>query len=534
MQATFQTRIRDERVYPLLDAMAALFGRLMRRLFVDLYVRGRKISECKRLYIARYGVTARFFNALAYELKGRVKAAGEARGQRMATLQDHIAATEKAIRHLQKEDRALASGKGKAADLAPHERAERRWRVRFRLHQKKRRLAMLRARLEAEQAHQGPPSICFGSRRRFRAQFHLEESGFASHAEWLRAWREARSGSFFCLGSKDETGGNQTCTLLPGGALRLRVPGALAHRWGTHVWLSGIQFPYGQEVIDAALSAGQAISYRFVRKEGVWYLFATTQRPAAERVTGREAGALGVDLNPDRVAVAELDRFGNPVAARDIPIRVQGRRKEQVLASLGDVVADIVAWARTSGKPVVVERLDLRAKKARLSEVSDRYARKLSHFAYASFHALLASRAAREGVEVLSKNPAYTSVIGKVKFMARYGLSPHGAGAVAIARRGLGFGERLRSGNALPLPGRNRGRHVWSDWSRVLPSVRGRRLTHALYQRSSEGSPGRGEPLSASAPAGGGPHGPGRDGLAWVPGCDPPARTVGSTVRPAS
>jgi len=63
MQATFQTKIRDERVYALLDAMAALFGRLMRRLFVELHVRGRRLNECKKLYIARYGLTARQFNA---------------------------------------------------------------------------------------------------------------------------------------------------------------------------------------------------------------------------------------------------------------------------------------------------------------------------------------------------------------------------------------------------------------------------------------------------------------------------------------
>jgi IS605 OrfB family transposase len=532
MQATFQTKIRDEGVYPLLDAIAVLYGHLMRRLFVDLYVRDRKLSECKKLYIARHGLTARQFNAIAFELNGKVRAVREARKQRMATLEDQIAATEKAIRRLQREDKALASGR--VQDLKPHERAVRRWRVRFCLHQKKRRLSMLRARLLAEQQHQGPPSICFGSRKLFCAQFHLAENGFASHADWLRAWREARASAFFCLGSKDETGGNQTCTLLPDGTLRLRVSHALVGQYGTHVVISGIRFPYGQEVIDAALSAGQAISYRFVRKDCVWYLFATTERPRAEWVTSRVAGALGVDLNPDRVAVGEVDRFGNPLCVRDIPIQVQGRRKEQVLSALGDAVADIATWARTSGKPVVVERLDFRAKKARLRDVSDRHARKLSHFAYAAFHALLVSRAAREGVEVIEVNPAYTSVMGKVKFMARYGLSPHGSAAVAIARRGLGFGGRLRSGNARPLPARNRGRHVWSDWGRVLPSVRGRKQTHALYQRPSEGGSGRGIPLSVSAPASGGSHGPGRDGLAWVPGCDPPARIVGSTVRPAS
>lgn len=130
----------------------------------------------------------------------------------------------------------------------------------------------------------------------------------------------------------------------------------------------------------------------------------------------------------------------------------------------------------------------------------------------------------------ISINPAVTTVIGKVKFMARYGLSPRAAAAVAIARRGLKFGERLRSGNARQLPARNRRRHVWSDWRRVLPSVKGRKATHALFRCPSEGTPGRGSPLSASARS---PR-PERDGFAWGPGCDPPAQMVGLTVRPAS
>ncbi len=91
MQATFQTKIRDEVVYPVLDAIAAPFGRLMRRLFVDLHVHGCKLSECKKLYIARYGLTARQVNALACELKGKAKAAQEARKQRMETLRGQIA-----------------------------------------------------------------------------------------------------------------------------------------------------------------------------------------------------------------------------------------------------------------------------------------------------------------------------------------------------------------------------------------------------------------------------------------------------------
>ena len=63
--------------------------------------------------------------------------------------------------------------------------------------------------------------------------------------------------------------------------------------------------------------------------------------------------------------------------------------------------------------------------------------------AYSAFRNLLLSKAFQEGVEVIGINPAYTSVIGWVKFGIGYRLTPHQAAAVAIARRGLGFGEGL-------------------------------------------------------------------------------------------
>ncbi len=125
MQATFRTNIWDEGSYPVLDAIAALFGRLMRRLFVDLYVRGCKPNACKRHYIARYGLTARQFNAIARELAGKVNAVRKATKHRIGTLEGQIAATEKAIRRLRKEEKSIASRKGRAAGMKPHERAAR-------------------------------------------------------------------------------------------------------------------------------------------------------------------------------------------------------------------------------------------------------------------------------------------------------------------------------------------------------------------------------------------------------------------------
>jgi len=47
------------------------------------------------------------------------------------------------------------------------------------------------------------------------------------------------------------------------------------------------------------------------------------------------------------------------------------------------------------------------------------------------------------GIQVFKVNPAYTSIIGKSKYAPLYNIDKGTAGAYVIARRGLGFKERL-------------------------------------------------------------------------------------------
>ena len=67
----------------------------------------------------------------------------------------------------------------------------------------------------------------------------------------------------------------------------------------------------------------------------------------------------------------------------------------------------------------------------------------LSSFSYGKVRACFLSRGYRQGVEVHQVNPAFSSVIGRVKFMERYGLSVHLAAALVLARRLLGCSERI-------------------------------------------------------------------------------------------
>ena len=194
-------------------------------------------------------------------------------------------------------------------------------------------------------------------------------------------------------------------------------------------------------------------------------------------VTDKRRGAIGVDLNAAHLAVAETDASGNPVNAFRVPLVTYGKSRPQAEAIIGDAVARVVAYARETGKPIVIERLDFRQKKVELEGESRRYSRMLSSFSYGKVKACFLSRGYRQGVEVQQVNPAFSSVIGRVKFMERYGLNVHQAAALVLARRWLGCSERIPRRRVAPVdhgvqvaftvPARTRVKHVWTYWGAV-------------------------------------------------------------------
>ena len=183
---TYQTRIDGNQ--DALSAYAKLFGVLQRRLFAGV-CSGHPSASLKSDYIRRYGVPARMFNAVRVTLEGRMSAASESQKLHRQTLEGLIARAEK----------QLSALVGRATPQ--------------KLHQKRRRLANLKHRLRNVSADtdSGRLRLCFGSKKLWRSQHHLEANGYESHAEWLADWRDARSNEFFVLGSRDETAGCQLC-----------------------------------------------------------------------------------------------------------------------------------------------------------------------------------------------------------------------------------------------------------------------------------------------------------------------------------
>ena len=269
MTRTFCTVIRDADAEAVLGPWAWHMASLRHWAFKQRYVRGRPVKDVKREAIARFGVSARQFNGIRFDLDQAVNAWRGQIDHRVKDLADQLKHAGKAVNRFERKLQA------ERRNSDPSRRKIRK--LKFRLHQKKRRHATLQARLDAArvEARRSVPKICFGGR------------GKLSRGE-LGEWRERRARMITLVGSKDEAAGNQTARW-DGETLTVRLPDALGGGFKT---LHGVQFRYGQAEMLAALDRGAGITWRLYRRDdGAWQANATIEEPAP--AVSRRAGGLG-------------------------------------------------------------------------------------------------------------------------------------------------------------------------------------------------------------------------------------------------
>jgi len=491
---TYQTRLHANQNQDLfLSLCASHLSKVERKLFSD-FSKGLDIRKLKSIYIKEHGVSARHFNALRINLEGKIASI-------QALQADYIEDTKASIKKISKSIKWLK----KLTSINKKQS--------FALHQKNRSLArqsLKLARLENDKKN-NKVHLCFGSKKLFKKQYALKENDYANHTGWKSDWHNARASQFYLIGSKDETMGNQSCvaTLNDDNSLnlRVRVPGALEQQMGKYIIFENVSIAYGKDEVLSAIKSnltrnelskkalrikhgdlykkhGKAISYRFLKDEKGWRVYITVEKTASLSKTNNETGAIGIDININHLAVTEIDRTGNYVSSFDVATNVYGKSQLQSKAIIGDAVKNIVQYALKKQKPIVLEKLDFSRKKRDLSAASPRQARQLSSFAYSLVIKMLLSRAFRFGVKVHQVNPAYSSVIGRVKFARIYSkLSVHRAAAFVIARRLFSFSERLphcwnnipdNTGSHVTLAGlvKITYGHVWRIWSNVLKNLK--------------------------------------------------------------
>ncbi|NHM27976.1 IS200/IS605 family element transposase accessory protein TnpB [Desulfofundulus sp. TPOSR] len=431
---------------------------------------GRFRKELKKEGQKLFGINSRFCDDAILKAKAVIESQRELLVLEVEETEKKLARARKKLDRAEK-DLAIAIKTGNPVKI---EKAERI------VHGRKARVKKLKTKLDELKTHQNNgtiPTVVFGGRSLWKRVCR----GRAAKEEW----RQARQNRLFAR--SDETkGGNPNIKISyrngdfslsvtishlseqkgmdkKGRPVMTKAPRVTGKLWlpekhRLKVWellLSGA--PYTVELIR-----GRDGRYR------VHISFAIT---APEPVTNPNRGYLGMDTNPDGVALANVHYFGQPEPwpegftvphpkalhkfAGEFQVTVhpngflyikipelaysRGYRRTYLIGVLAKVVVDI---AKALGKPIALEDLDFG--KDRL-DTNKKFNRMAANFPFKKIIESVMRRASREGVGVKPVRPAHTSTIGYYKYMERYGVIIHHAAALVIARRAIGFRERITS-----------------------------------------------------------------------------------------
>jgi IS605 OrfB family transposase len=299
------------------------------------------------------------------------------------------------------------------------------------------------------QRGQNPKKLVFGSRELFEKlkKKHL----MGKRREKLhQRWEERRYYYLYSRGEKFHKG-NLNLRFVWKDSLKLRIN--LGN--GEYVWAKVVRNArrHNDKWIDftwrllEAEKSGEWFAYnvRLKVRNGKSYAQVSWEEKTVQPVITKAYGVMGIDINayPFHLALAYVSTDGNLEKFERIDLReMEGKTKNQREHIAWHIARQVVERALESGKAIVVEDLQ-KVPKGRRGDGLAKLRRKLHKWAYRSILGKIEVYARRLGVQLIKVNPAYTSIIGKLKYAPIYNIDKDVAGAYVIARRGLGFEERL-------------------------------------------------------------------------------------------
>jgi len=271
------------------------------------------------------------------------------------------------------------------------------------------------------------PKIIFGGRKNF---MKLQEGEITEEE-----WKDLRSNAFYSIGGRID-GGNQNLrvTHMNDNYFRLRI-NAGERRWIYLVlWVPDRYVDPLRRVID------REYSVRVIRKDKDKYeVHISSDHPETDLDFSH--GVAGFDINTDNLSVTIASKDGNFRASKVFPCPelcyARSNRREWLL---GNLVKDAFGWLKQFNvKTIAIEDLKFR----KTHDTNKKYNRKTSNFIHSKATELIKSQAIKEEIGIKEVNPKFSSFIGEYKYSSTYGLSVHQSAAFVIARRAMGYMERV-------------------------------------------------------------------------------------------
>jgi IS605 OrfB family transposase len=297
---------------------------------------------------------------------------------------------------------------------------------------------------------QNPKKLIFGSRAFFKQlkKKHL----IGTRREKLRKkWEERRYGILFARGEKAAKGNLNLRLVNLNGRWHLRInlgngkyvlAGVIrSAKRKTDKWVSFISD------IEQAEKTGKWFPYtvRMKLRNGKIYAHFSREEKFPEVTITKDNGAIGIDINayPFHLAVVHTGKDGNLEKYERISLDrlLEGSSEKREYLSW-QTAHQVIEVAKRERKALVMENL-AKLPRGKRGDGLPKLRQRLQKWVYKALLQKIEIVARRNGIQVIRVNPAYTSIIGKLKYSPLYNIDKDTAGAYVIARRGLGFKERL-------------------------------------------------------------------------------------------
>jgi len=292
--------------------------------------------------------------------------------------------------------------------------------------------------------------VVFGGKRLFEKLCKNHLTGKVRE-KLKKQWRELRQGTLISIGSKSDRGNRLTRFENLNGQLCLRItignrefmdtkvlrePSNSKDKWLTFMavllesWQTQSYFPY---TVELKLRNGEV------------YGSVSFEIPTPEVKYTKENGVIAIDTNasPIHLAIAEVSKTGELVSYQTISLHhLLGLSQNSKDHQEWILAHQIVNLAIEKGKAIAVENLK-KLKKGMRGNGKAELRKRLHQWNAKKFLQKLKRVAMLKGVEVIEVHPAYTSIIGMLKYAPQLNIDKDIAGAYVIGRRALGFKEDI-------------------------------------------------------------------------------------------
>jgi len=305
--------------------------------------------------------------------------------------------------------------------------------------------------IEIYKSHnKNPKKVIFGSRALFDKLNKKHLTG-KSRNSLIKKWREKRQGNLYSRGDKSKQGNLNLRLQWINDKLYLRIN--IGDRQYVYAKVIRTVSRKNDKWIDFMLMLLKAkesgswfpYSVRLTLKNGKVYAFISVEEKLPPVTIKKDSGVIGIDINayPFHLALAFTSKDGNLEKYQSISLNelleVNSEKRQYLEWQIAHKIIEI---AKDERKAVAIENLQ-KLPKGKRGDGFAKLRQKLQKWIYKRLLNKIEITARRNGIEIRKVNPAYTSVIGKLKYTPQFNIDKDIAAAFVIARRGLGYKEKL-------------------------------------------------------------------------------------------